>query len=84
MIDSVLIELEKEQIILFSMTATTWGDIIAGNNHISYYTLVSGNSELTPDAVYYMYDDISSYAYDELVELFEKGDGPFTKLWEAE
>lgn len=84
MINSVLIELEKEQIILFSMTATTWGDIIAGNNHISYYTLVSGNSELTPDAVYYMYDDISSYAYDELVELFEKGDGPFTKLWEAE
>lgn len=83
-IHALVIELEKKQILLFSMTATAWDDITAGDNHISYYTLVSGDSELAPDAVYYMYGDISSYSYDELVELFAKGDGPFTKLWEAE
>lgn len=79
-----MIELENKQILLFSMTATVWDDITTGDNHISFYPLTSGSSELIPDAVYYMYDDISNYSYDELVELFAKGDGPFTKLWEAE
>lgn len=83
-IHALVIELEKEQILLFSMTSTVWDDITTGDNHISYYTLVSSDSELVLDAVYYMYGNIPSYSYNELVELFAKGDGPFTKLWEAE
>lgn len=82
-VHSRLIELEGQQILIFSMTASIWDEIARGKNSYSSYPLVSGDSEQIPDAIYYMYGNISDYSYDELTELFAKGDGPFTKLWES-
>ncbi len=82
-VHSKLIELEDRHILIFSMTASLWDEFARGKDSYNSWPLVSGDSEQIPDAVYYMYGNISDYSYDELVELFAKGDERFTKLWEA-
>ena len=80
------IELEDGQnAVIFSMTSSTWNDLMIGDNTASEY-LVAGNGKDVGqiEQVYFLSQPVNELSYDQLTELFANNPEQFTLLWEKE
>lgn len=80
------IELEDGQnAVIFSMTSSTWNDLMIGDNTASEY-LVAGNGKDIGqiEQVYFLSQPVNELSYDQLTELFANNPEQFTLLWEKE
>lgn len=80
------IELEDGQnAVIFSMTSSTWNDLMIGDNTASEY-LVAGNGKDVGqiEQVYFLSQPVNELSYDQLTELFANNSEQFTLLWEKE
>ena len=80
------IELEDGQnTVIFSMTSSTWNDLMIGDNTASEY-LVAGNGKDVGqiEQVYFLSQPVNELSYDQLTELFANNSEQFTLLWEKE
>lgn len=80
------IELEDGQdAVIFSMTSSTWNDLMIGDNTASEY-LVAGNGKDVDqiEQVYFLSQPVNELSYDQLTELFANNPEQFTLLWEKE
>lgn len=80
------IELEDGQnAVIFSMTSSTWNDLMIGDNTASEY-LVAGNGKDIGqiEQVYFLSQPVNELSYDQLTELFANNSEQFTLLWEKE
>lgn len=80
------IELEDGQnAVIFSMTSSTWNDLMIGDNTASEY-LVAGNGKDIDqiEQVYFLSQPVNELSYDQLTELFANNPEQFTLLWEKE
>lgn len=80
------IELEDGQnAVIFSMTSSTWNDLMIGDNTASEY-LVAGNGKDIGqiEQVYFLSQPVNELSYDQLTELFANNPEQFTLLWGKE
>lgn len=80
------IELEDGQnAVIFSMTSSTWNDLMIGDNTASEY-LVAGNGKDIGqiEQVYFLSQPVNELSYDQLTELFANNPEQFTLLWKKE
>ena len=80
------IELEDGQnAVIFSMTSSTWNDLMIGDNTASEY-LVAGNGKDVGqiEQVYFLSQPVNELSYDQLTQLFANHPEQFALLWEKQ
>lgn len=76
---------DGQNAVIFSMTSSTWNDLMIGDNTASEY-LVAGNGKDIGqiEQVYFLSQPVNELSYDQLTELFANNPEQFTLLWEKE